>query len=649
MSGEAIAEETASLAKRARRGRRLLAYGAIWRSPPGQPRWARPTLLLVSALAALGYAWGAGHATLEPFYGAAARSMSQSWHDFLFGAFDPLGTISVDKLPGALWIQALSLRIFGFHIWAVVLPQIVEGVLSILVLYRAVQRLAGPIAAISAAIVLAGTPVTMELNRGNVSDSLLVLLTVLAADAASAAVLDGRMRRLLLAAFWLGLAFQAKMLQAWFVAPALALPYLMFGPGVRSARIKQLGLAGLLMVVVSISWMSAVSLVPASERPYVDGSRNDSLFSQVFVYNGYARLGRSEALATFGNPVFFNELSRSHDVLNASTESIRPSWHRILSGPLGRDVGWLLPAAALGAVLLVWDRRRAGPRDPRVLCLLMWLGWLLILGVSFSTGVYLNSYYLAALSPAIAAICGLGADLYWRRRTERNANVALAVAITITAGYGMAVLSGASHVPGWIVPICLASGAVGIAGLALTALHRSRRVAGRLGVAALASLLAFSAAASASVVSREQDPFSTPYGQHATVHPGKSLLSTEAEDVHFMNLLRAIYKTQIALSTYTSAFAAEYVLYSGMEALPIGGYSGLAPSPSVGSIAHMVAAGRVRLFQIPVEPKIDDPRLTWIETHCALLRTFKPLAHDVQFGVFYCSKGAASITLPPTG
>jgi len=116
----------------------------VWRSPPDQPRWARPALLAIAAAAGLMYAWKSNGAPLEPFYGAAARSMSRSWHDFFFGAFDPAGTVTVDKLPGALWLQALSLRIFGFHIWAVVLPQIVEGVIAILVLYRVLRRLAGP-------------------------------------------------------------------------------------------------------------------------------------------------------------------------------------------------------------------------------------------------------------------------------------------------------------------------------------------------------------------------------------------------------------------------------------------------------------------------------------------------------------------------
>ena len=102
-------------------------------------------------------------AALEAFYGAASRSMSSSWHDFFFGAFDPAGTISVDKLPGALWPQALSLRVFGFHTWAIVMPQVIEGVLTILVLYRAVRRLVGPIAGIVAAAVVATSPVTVAL------------------------------------------------------------------------------------------------------------------------------------------------------------------------------------------------------------------------------------------------------------------------------------------------------------------------------------------------------------------------------------------------------------------------------------------------------------------------------------------------------
>ena len=217
-----------------------------WRSPADQPAWARPALLAIAAVAAVGYGWGMAGASVEPFYGAAARSMSESWHDFIFAAFDPAGTVSVDKLPGELWVQALSLRVFGFHIWALVLPQVVEGVLTILVLYRAVRRLAGPVAGLTAAAVLAVTPITVLLSRGNVADSLLILLLVLAADATSAALLSGSLRQLLLAGLWVGLAFQAKMIQAWLVLPALAAAYLLAAPAARlRTRWAHVALAGL--------------------------------------------------------------------------------------------------------------------------------------------------------------------------------------------------------------------------------------------------------------------------------------------------------------------------------------------------------------------------------------------------------------------
>jgi hypothetical protein len=142
----------------------------------------RLALTAIAALAGLLYAWAMGQDTLEYYYAAADRSMSMSWHDFIFGAFDPAGTITVDKLPGALWLQALSVRAFGVHTWAIILPQVIEGILTVLVLYRAVRRLAGPAAGLIAALVLAVSPATVALNRENISDSLLILLLVLAAD-----------------------------------------------------------------------------------------------------------------------------------------------------------------------------------------------------------------------------------------------------------------------------------------------------------------------------------------------------------------------------------------------------------------------------------------------------------------------------------
>ncbi|MGH3123571.1 MAG: ArnT family glycosyltransferase [Streptosporangiaceae bacterium] len=217
--------------------------------------------------------------------------MSMSWHNFIFGSFDPAGTITLDKLPGAFWVQALAVRAFGFHPWVIVAPQAVEGVLTVLVLYQAVRRLAGPAAGLIAAAVLAVSPATVALNRGNISDSLMILLLVLAADAVSGALDRGSQARLLLAGLWVGLAFQAKMIEAWIVLPALGLAYLLGASGPLARRIGQVLVAGILAGLVSVAWMTAVSLVPAAHRPYLDGSHNNSFYQQVFVYNGFGRFG----------------------------------------------------------------------------------------------------------------------------------------------------------------------------------------------------------------------------------------------------------------------------------------------------------------------------------------------------------------------
>jgi hypothetical protein len=66
----------------------------------------RCALVLIAGLAGLSYAWALNTGPLEPYYAAAVRSMSMSWHNFIYGAFDPAGTITLDKLPGAFWVQA---------------------------------------------------------------------------------------------------------------------------------------------------------------------------------------------------------------------------------------------------------------------------------------------------------------------------------------------------------------------------------------------------------------------------------------------------------------------------------------------------------------------------------------------------------------
>jgi 4-amino-4-deoxy-L-arabinose transferase-like glycosyltransferase len=591
------------------------APGRFWRSPEDQPPWARPALLAIAALAAVTYAWGMNGAALEAFYGAAARSMSTSWHDFFFGAFDPMGTVSVDKLPGALWPQALSLRLFGFHTWAIVLPQVIEGVLTILVLYRAVRRLAGPVAGIVAAGVMATSPVTVALNRGNVADSLLILLLVLAADATTMATVSGRLRSLLLAGVWVGLAFQAKMTVAWLVLPALAAAYLLAAPAQLRARLGHVALAGAVTALVSVSWMSVVSLVPAHERPYVDGTQNDSVFSQTFDYNGIARLRRgSDVFAGAGHPAAF--LVALSAASTGPIHSIEPSWHRLLSGPFGRDDGWLLPAALIAAIGVLATRRGRSRRDPLRAAVVLWGLWLGVLGAFFSAGGYPNSYYVAALSPAIGALCGAGVAVAWRRREEVATQVCLAGAVAASVGYGVYLLGGGSRVPGWLVPVAVCAGVIGVLGLA-AARHgdQSRAPTGSVVALAVACTLLLPGVASALMVIRGLGPFAAPYEPSSATVSHAEAKRTRQLDEQIVEELSSTYGTPIPMATDSSILAAPYILATGKEILPIGGFQGGIPTPTLTQLQRYVDSGQVRAMLVPRVSK--DPRIVWIRDHCA--------------------------------
>jgi 4-amino-4-deoxy-L-arabinose transferase-like glycosyltransferase len=624
----------------------------FWQSPDDQPRWARPALLAVAALAALAYAWGLDHAALEPFYGAAARSMSMSWHNFFFGAFDPDGTVTVDKLPGALWLQALSLRAFGINTWAFVLPQVVEGILTVLVLYRAVRRLAGPGAGIVAAFVMAASPVTVLLNRGNISDSLLILLLVLAADATSRALTTGRLRSLLLAGLWVGLAFQAKMTQAWLVLPALWLAYLIASPA-RGRRLGHVVLATLVTALVSLSWMLAVTAVPSHDRPYVDGSDDDSVFTQVFDYNGIFRFEHASAFETSVGPLapFLVVDLEKRTFLNASTAFIGRSWHRLLSGPLGRDTAWLLPASILAAVGVVVSRRRRRRYDPVRACCVLWGTWLVVTVVAFSDGSYLNSYYTAALTPAIAALCGVGLSAAWRAaRAGLGASASsvgrllVGVAVTATAGYAVYLIPTGTGVRPWLVPAVIITAVA--ADVLLVASWWWRRDSTRLGSVALVtaalSRVLVPSVASATVVSDGLGSFDTPFQPASVtlVTQTDALRSQQAvaRSVRTLELLAAASKTRILFVTDTSIVASAYILASGREVLPIGGYTGAIPSPTLAQIRIDIAFGQVRLAVVPVDPPGNDPRIVWIRTHCQLARLDRPAT--VRFGVYDCHNTA---------
>jgi 4-amino-4-deoxy-L-arabinose transferase-like glycosyltransferase len=472
------------------RARRLL------RGPDADPRWARPALLGLLALTAFLYLIDLSrNGWANDFYSAAVMAGTKSWKAFFFGSFDSSSFITVDKTPASLWVMELSGRIFGVSSWSMLVPQALEGVACVGVLYAAVRRWFGPAAGLLAGLTLALTPVAALMFRFNNPDALLVLLLTVAAYAVVRALENGRTRWLVLCGVLVGFAFLTKMAQAFLVVPGFALVYLWAGPVRLRRRIGQLLLAGVGIVVGGGWWVAIAELVPAADRPYFGGSTNNNILQLAIGYNGLGRLDGSETGSIGGGG---GGAGSRGSAFGGSTGITR-----LFGSEFGGQVSWLLPAALIALVALLWVSRRAVRTDRTRAAALLWGGWLVVTGVVFSymSGI-IHPYYMVALAPAIAALVGIGAMALWdpalRERTLGwLGRGVLAGAVAVTAGWAFVLLGrSATWLPWlrWVILVCGGLAVLGLlAGGRLAALGRSRpgRLGlGRLGLAGVPVVLA---------------------------------------------------------------------------------------------------------------------------------------------------------------
>jgi len=231
--------------------------------------------------------------TGNAYYAAAVKSMTMSLKNFFFVSFDPSGFVTIDKPPLGYWLQAISAKIAGFSGWSIILPQALAGVISVIVIYIIVKRSFGKAAGLLSALFLAVTPVFVAASRNNTVDNVLVLALLLACWALSVAAEKGKFKYLVLSMVLVGLGFNIKMLQAYMVIPALYVTYLFATAVSFKKRIVHLIAATLILVTVSLSWALIVDAIPASSRPYVDSSTNNTVMELILGHNGAERLSLS--------------------------------------------------------------------------------------------------------------------------------------------------------------------------------------------------------------------------------------------------------------------------------------------------------------------------------------------------------------------
>ncbi|GAA2541611.1 MULTISPECIES: glycosyltransferase family 39 protein [Streptomyces] len=424
-----------------------------WRGRPEDPRWARPALLgllLVTGLLYLYNLSASGYA--NSFYSAAVQAGSQSWKAFFFGSLDAANAITVDKPPAALWPMGLSVRIFGLNSWAILVPEVLMGVGTVAVVHAAVRRRSGPGAGLIAGAVLALTPVAALMFRFNNPDALLALLMSLACHLVVRALEDGRTKWLVWAGAAIGFAFLTKTLQAFLILPALALAYGVCAPVKVRKRLAQLALAAVALVVSGGWWVAVVELWPASSRPYIGGSQNNSFLELTFGYNGLGRLNGEETGSVGGGGGGTGRWGET-------------GWDRMFDSEVGGQISWLLPAALILLVAGLVLTRGAGRTDPARSSFLVWGGSLLttMAVFSFMAGIF-HQYYTVALAPYLAAVVGMGAAALWERRQATWAALTLAAAVTATAAWGWVLLDRTpGHLP-WLKWSVLVGGLVAALG-----------------------------------------------------------------------------------------------------------------------------------------------------------------------------------------
>ncbi|HEY1516065.1 MAG TPA: glycosyltransferase family 39 protein [Solirubrobacteraceae bacterium] len=475
-----------------------------WARPRGRsvrrPRVASllayPELLGLLALTAVLNLWDLGiNGWANTYYSAAVRSMSTSWHDFLFASLDKTGLMTVDKPPLAFWVQALSVRVFGFHPLSILVPEALMGVAAVALVYDMTRRMFGRVAGGVAGLAFALTPITVAIARHNNPDELLILCCVAALWCALRALETGRTKWLVLCGVCVGLGFETKMGVALLVVPGIALAWIWsrWGESWRGRLIafRQLLAGGLAMVVVGGAWPLLVTLSPAADRPWISGTADNSVWSLIFGYNGLGRVAGQS-----GGPGGAAGAGPGGGGFGGNLFGGATGPFRLLQSALGDQAGWLLGFALVaGLALLVLTRLRR--RDPRT-------GWLIAVGgaflctavvFSFASGIF-HPYYVSFLAPFAAALVGAGVGLMLPRslggvEDGRAARVIAPLAIGAGAITELVVLSELGDAMPWAKPVV-----IGIAGacallLAIEGAGRFRAVI--VGVA-MAALLAAPAA-----------------------------------------------------------------------------------------------------------------------------------------------------------
>lgn len=627
----------------------------------GRPRWAVVSLAGIVVGSALLFTWNIGYSGLSTYYAASAASMSTSWHDLVVGALNRSATITLDKLSGFLVPQALMIRLFGVHAWALSLPQAVEGVVTVVAAYALGVRWRGPAVGVAAALATALTPMLAAMFGRPMEDGMLTMAVALAMVAAQRAMLTGRVLWLLPAAAWVAVAFQAKMLQAWFVVPAVLLMYAVGASGPVRRRVAAVLVAGVVTALLSISWISVIQLIP--DRPYADGTTNGNFFSMVFGYNGIDRLVPGAIPGSVPQLGVGGGQTGAPAAPHAALPDAQHSPIKMLLPEIATQIGWLYPLALAGALwelitVVPFLRSRlpavvasATPRDRvdrgMVVGLLLWVG---VTALLLAPAHVPHATYFAMIGVPIAllAIVGGGAALRLLRDDVRGWRWAAPALVAVAAAWdALTILAG----PPSLAPVGVVVLAAGAVALVLLVLRLRGGGARTLRAAAIATVLTAGIAPvvwTSSVLlpgggGSASDAYAGPRIPRPVAGPATAVLRTASRpaglrppfaipaDPELTPAQRGLAAYVVAhtgagrplFATDTLAIAVSYLLESPYDAVPMGGFSRQAPTPTLTQLQGDLRDGTIRYVLLaddtaappPPNPAVEADR-AWVRSSC---------------------------------
>jgi 4-amino-4-deoxy-L-arabinose transferase-like glycosyltransferase len=610
------------------------------------------------------------------YYAAAVKSMLQSWHNFFFVAAEPGGAVSVDKPPVGLWLQTISAYFLGANTLGLLMPQILAGLASVVLVYHFVSRKFGEWSGLIAALALAVTPVAVAVDRNNTIDSTMIFTLLLAAWAFIKATESAKMRYLALGAILIGVAFNIKMMAAFLPVPAFFALYFL---GAREGwwrKVGKLALTFVLLIAVSLSWAIAVDLTPADQRPYVGSSTDNSEMTLIVGYNGINRLvgmGRNRSMAATdgnsgvtrpkpdaasngmaavpGNPPSGNRPQPNGQDGGAGPQNFpggnRPQGQgqggggtpsnvgkagalRLFTSPLNKETSWLLPVALLAIALLLTGSRFSFPLSEKHQALVLWGGWLVTGGVFFSVASYFHEYYLTLLGAPLAALVGIGIIELWKMRKQYPLFSSLsAVALTgITLAFQYYIAISFVKSIGWVVPTL----AVFLLGLSL--LVADKIIAPKKFALAGMTLLVASM-------------FITPviWSRYTALNPGNNLSLPAAYsgkesnpsnhgsaqvNQNLVDYLEAnTQNTTYLMAVPSSMQGADYVITTGRPVLYIGGFKGTDNVVNADELTQLVASGQLRYIYWGGQGMGNNSDIaSWVNSACEPVQGFNTITRN---------------------